>query len=161
MTKLIKNYLMVMLLVIMHPIAFAKGKLPETVKRERFAYDTVDINVLLNSIASLETDGGRNMNSITGEKTIYQITREVWEQHTDILWGRAGLSPIIDKSIAVAHLNWIIKHLDWTVNNSNDKPRAQVECIFNAWHYGLSRAYTGTTDYATRGANLYYDLVEL
>jgi len=146
----LKNYLMIATLVLTHPLAFATGKLPEVIKRERFTFADADREAILLAIANLETENGRNMNHVTGEKTIYGITRTVWEQHTAVPWSRAGQRPELDKKVSSLHLEWIIKNI------AKDGMRQRVEYIFAAWHMGLSRAYMGDSDYAIRGGNLYY-----
>ena len=148
-----KQILLSLLLIVSHPIAFANGKLSSLKRRSEFNYATIDLSRTLLVISNLETRMNPKLIGAAGEKTAYQMTRAVWEENTSRPWSLAGKDPSLDHKVAMSHLMKLVMRI-----RKSDPPRDRIEFVFAAWRYGFGHAFThGDSDYATRGANLYFD----
>jgi len=113
---------------------------------------SLDLSLLLQCIAEVESGGRDDLVGPCGARSKYQITERVWYQHTTLNFRKYCSADYAD-AIAREHLDWLCY---------NKPPPIDPYHVALAWHVGLSgsgQAYGITkkqSDHAQRVANLYH-----
>lgn len=112
----------------------------------------IDLERLGAAIDAVEnTPTGRGLN---GERTIHQLTKAVWEQHTNLDWDDAESHPHVAKYVQEHHLIWIASQL--TKLGLKNRPYSYA-LVYKAG-YGrvlAQKERPADRDYAERVANCY------
>lgn len=138
------------------PVAAAQDAYAAHKKRKAFRVWSVNEGIMLMAIATVET--GQNPRAIgpVGERTQYQFIRSTWRDYSKFDFADAADNYAEADRVAMAHLRRITAHL------CAEPGHVTAENILAAWKYGISRAMDpkcARSDYAKRGANIYFDLL--
>jgi hypothetical protein len=128
------------------------------IKTESAQSNSPDLSLLLHCIAEVETGNDDSKIGPKGERSRYQISRTVWEQHYEAYTFDKFCKGCFAKGVAHEHLLWLDRHIPHITPIERDfREYALTWC----WHGGLStwnRAYDiNLNNYAVRVTNLYDD----
>lgn len=119
----------------------------------------VDRRIFLRSIGEVESGGRDRALGVAGERGRYQLTREVWAQHTRADFKLAH-RPGFAYAVAEKHFDWLLSGL-----LAADRP-GDVRHMAAAWNAGLSAVVNSRVpevswDYAQRVENVYISFEEV
>jgi hypothetical protein len=135
---------------------------------------TIQLAILLAALASVESGGEKHPDAAlgrAGERSRYQITRAVWQQHeaearrelaklpNPPAWtgdfATDAADPVKSAAVGEQHLIWLCRQLE-----KNRQP-VTVETLAGAWKSPAAafqgHQSAGVRDYAARVGNLYAD----